>query len=148
MEEKMKKLLSVVLATLMLISVFPFALPQNVTAVTTERIAYLDTTTGNATGELGDPEKPYKTFEDAYSALCPEGGTIVFVNPYEYIKDGAIITGLPAHYGTITVTAEGNYDNYWALIRYNTSVGAFGDYSVKFGGPVVIENIAQSQVVP
>ena len=39
----MKKLLSVVLATLMLISVFPFALPQTVTAATTERIAYLDT---------------------------------------------------------------------------------------------------------
>ena len=101
----MKKLLSVVLATLMLLSVFPLALPQNVTAATTERIAYFDQQNGDDdTAELGNRNKAFATLKAAYNALTPEGGKLVFLSTNS-VLDNSDITGLNAHYGEITITS-------------------------------------------
>ncbi|MBQ2733044.1 MAG: hypothetical protein IJF74_02715 [Clostridia bacterium] len=143
----MKKLLSVVLATLMILGVFPLVLPQTVIAENTpERIAYLDAENGtdvaaeeDATLRLGDPNKAFKYFDDAYNALCPAGGTILFTAPYGYEETRVI--GLKTHYGEIKITANGNMDNYWMLGLYDESTPAFIWYSVKFGGPVLIDDI-------
>ncbi len=132
----MKKLLSVVLAALMIFSVIPFVLPQAVTATITDRIAYLDATNGDDdSAGLGNKSKAFKTFEAAYGALCPEGGTLVFTAPYTMVE----VLELPAHYGEIVITADVKADDYW---QFNNSAGG----RLIFGGPVTIENIRMHAV--
>lgn len=136
----MKKLLSVVLAALMLISVFPLALPQTVTAATTDRVAYLDAAGGNdTTGELGNKSNAFATFEAAYNALTPEGGTLVFLSVNSVINNPDAV-GLNTHYGEITITSESD-DVYWAMARYNNTLAtpAWGEFLFKLGGPVTID---------
>ncbi|MBE6640692.1 MAG: hypothetical protein E7619_03810 [Ruminococcaceae bacterium] len=136
----MRKLLSVLLATLMVLAVFPMAIPQTVTAATGDRIAYLDPAGNDLTAALGDNSKPFATFNAAYDALCPEGGTIMFIAPYNVEQDA--IKDLGIHYGEIVITADGDYDNYWFIARYVADVERYSQWTVKFGGPVTIENIA------
>ncbi|MBE6641086.1 MAG: hypothetical protein E7619_05815 [Ruminococcaceae bacterium] len=137
----MKKLLAVLLATLTVFAVFPVALSQEITAVTTDNVAYLDAANGNdTTAALNDKSKPYATFKAAYNALAPGGGKLLFTAPYNV--EQLSITGLKEHHGEIVITADGNYDNYWFMAAYDTAVGYYRQYTVKFAGPVTIENIA------
>ena len=126
----MKKLLSMFLVALMVIAMFPVAVSQDVTAVESERIAYLDSTTTITEGEVGNSNKPFKTLVDAYNALCPEGGKIVLVAPYD-VSDS--ITGLAHHYGVITITAYNKSTDY---INFTKSEGTF-----KCAGPVTFKDI-------
>ena len=140
-EDIMKKLLAVLLATLTVFAVFPVALSQEITAVTTDNVAYLDAAKGNdTTAALNDKNKPYATFKAAYNALAPEGGKLLFTAPYNV--EQLSITGLKEHHGEIVITADGNYDNYWFMAAYDTALGYYRQYTVKFAGPVTIENIA------
>ena len=126
----MKKLLSVVLATLMLISVFPFALPQTVTASTTERIAYLDGQNGEDTSaDLGNKNKAFATFNAAYDALAAEGGgKLVLIGRYE----SGSITKLATHYDPIVITA---------LDKATAPLVLKSGATFKAGGPVTFENL-------
>ncbi len=124
-----KKLLSALLAALLVLSMIPFAFARTVAATEPGNVAYLDEANGDdETAELNNASAPYGTFKAAYDALCPEGGTLKFIAPYTDSATG--ITGLAKHYGTITITADGNTDNYWQPST-----------AVKFSGNVVIENI-------
>ena len=134
----MRKLLSVLLATLMVLAVFPMAIPQTVTASTGDRIAYFDDESGDdSTATLGDESKPYKTLKAAYNALAPEGGTLMFLSTNSVINN-ADMTGLKTHRGEITITSK-NDDVFWAFARYNTSAAAWAEYVFKLGGPVTID---------
>lgn len=135
----MKKLLSVLLATLMVISVFPAVMPHKVVAVDTvaENTAYLAPTSGDdgaaAVTLAGSADhKPFSTFAGAYNALGAAGGGKLIIE--ETFAFSAGISTLKAHTGTIVIT--GASDD--VAIEYN---GSEARQWIKFAGPVVIENI-------
>ncbi len=127
-----KKLLSALLAALLVLSMIPFAFAGTVAATEpgTDRVVYLDDTGSDETGD-GSKEAPYQTFRTAYRSLCPEGGTIIILDKYGFVEgvNMAKISDLRVHYGMITVKGE-NSASVWRLTTTN-----------KFAGPVTIENI-------
>lgn len=135
----MKKLLSVVLATLMLFSVIPMALPQTVTAADTveENTAYLAPQSGNditAKPTLAGQgnHDPYKTIAAAYNALgAAGGGTLVIEENFTFTSG---ISFSYAHSGTIVIKGKTSD----VAIEYT---GTLANQWLKFAGPVVIENI-------
>lgn len=110
-----KKLLSALLAALLVLSMIPFAFAGTATATEPGNVAYLDEANGNdETAELNNVSAPYGTFPAAYNALCPAGGTLKLISPYT--NSTSIDTSsnaLHTHYGEILITADGESENYW-----------------------------------
>ena len=132
-----KKLLSALLAALLVLSMIPFAFAGTVAATEPGNVAYLDEANGDdETAVLDDDSAPYGTFKAAYNALCPAGGTIKIVGEYGETQTGNI-AGMSVHYGTITITGI-NDNSRWRLPAEKATDN--GNW-VKFSGPVVIENI-------
>ncbi len=134
-----KKLLSALLAALLVLSMIPFAFAGTATATEPGNVAYLTDGGDDDTAALNDASAPFGTFKAAYNALCPAGGTIKIVDVYGGIADvtTANIAGLNTHYGTITITGDEATD-YWYLPALSSNDAANW---VKLAGPVVIENI-------
>ena len=128
-----KKLLSALLAALLVLSMIPFAFAGTVAATEPGNVAYLTDGGDDETAELNSASAPYGTFKAAYSALCPAGGTIKIVGAYG-TSEGTI-TGLSVHYGKITITGNDS-SSYWQC-SHPTANGA----TIKFGGEVEITNI-------
>lgn len=131
-----KKLLSALLAALLVLSMIPFAFAGTATATEPGNVAYLDEANGDdETAELNNSGSPFASFEAAYIALCPEGGTLRIIGQYG-ITHTSDINSLALHYGMIVI--EGNDgDSCW-----NTPT------NVRFWGNVTVQNIRLEKPTP
>ncbi|MBQ7012129.1 MAG: hypothetical protein IJN63_10525, partial [Clostridia bacterium] len=135
----MKKLLSLFLASLMVLAVIPATGVQFVVAadVVTENTAYLQPTSGNdATAKVtlaGESNKnPFKTITKAYNSLAAAGGGRLIIEENFTFSSG--ISSFDAHSSLITISAASDAVG----IEY---VGGSETHWIKFAGPVVFENI-------